>query len=107
VVAALVAAFVSLLSVAALIEPWSFEVSVPLDAPSPEQLARMTDAEICQLEYRSFTGLDAFRQLGLSGLVLSFRYRWLVLFASVLAGCLLYGRLTRNDTAIPSRSQHT
>jgi hypothetical protein len=93
-VAALIAGSVSVLGVGALIHPWNYQLSVPVNMPTPDKVATMTDAELCQLEHRTLTGLDALRELGVSGVVVSFRYQWLVLFASIFAGCLAFRGLT-------------
>ena len=91
-----IAAALALAGVAVLLAR-NLEAHVPV--ASPEELAAMSDIELCQLETRTLTGIAALRQLGLSGLVSLYGLPWSVLFITIFVGCFSFSRLTRMSPA--------
>jgi len=90
-----IAAALALAGVAVLVAR-NLEVHVPV-AP-PEEIAAMSDIELCQLEHRILTGI-ALRELGPSGLVSLYGLPWSVLFVTIFVGCLSFSRLARGSPA--------
>ena len=77
----------------------SLQVTVPLYDSSTLDLNSMTDEELCELDYETFSGFAAVRKAGVSGLFSMFGRYWLSLFVGVAVGCLLYSRFSTGPRA--------